>query len=378
MIYFDNAATTFPKPTMVVDEMSRCIKKYCGNPGRSAHSLSMRSAEKIYEARQLLADMFGADVENVIFTYNTTYALNIAIKSYFKLSSHILISDLEHNAVLRPVYELSRKKLCTYDTFSARGTDEEIIENIKSKITPNTSMLICTHVSNICSKKMPIKEIGALCRSRGIFFIVDGAQSAGVYPINVKKMNIDALCIPSHKSLYGPQGVGAIILSGELIGRSIIEGGTGINSKELIMPEITPERYEAGTPSTPVIAGLCGALKWLNAVEPSKVCVYEEDLYSYFLNKLKCNEKIETYLLDDSLGNTLIFNIKNLQSVLLSEELNKRGICTRSGYHCAPLAHSTLKVPEGGAVRVSFSVFNTKQEINTLCDALDDIMKEKK
>ncbi len=378
MIYFDNAATTFPKPPMVVDEISRCIKKYCGNPGRSSHALSMRSAEKIYEARQLLGDMFGADVENVIFTYNTTYALNIAIKSFFKLSSHILISNIEHNSVLRPVYELSRKKLCTYDTFSAIGSDDEILENIKNKITPNTSMLICTHVSNICSKRMPIKKIGDFCKSHGIFFIVDGAQSAGLYPINVKEMSIDALCIPGHKSLYGPQGIGAIILSNEQVGRSIIEGGTGINSLELDMPEISPERYEAGTPATPAIAGLCGALKWLNAVESAKIRHYEEDLYCYLKNKLKNNEKIEIYQLDDSFGNTLIFNLLGMQSVFVSEELNKRGICTRSGYHCAPLAHKTLNVPSGGAVRVSFSVYNTKQEISTFYEAIDDILNEKK
>ena len=378
MIYFDNAATTFPKPPMVLDEMNRCMKKYCGNPGRSSHALSLRSSEKIYEARQLLSDMFGCDVENIIFTYNTTYALNIAIKCFYKLSSHILISNLEHNSVLRPVHELSRTKLCTYDTFSAVGSDEEIIENIKKKITSNTSMLICTQVSNICSKKLPIKEIGQLCRSKGIFFIVDGAQGAGLYPLNVKDMCIDALCIPSHKSLYGPQGLGVLILGNDTLGRSFIEGGTGINSLELSMPEIYPERYEAGTPSTPAIAGLCGALKWLSAVESDKICRYEEELYSYLKNKLSDKEQIEIYQLDDSLGNTMIFNIKGLQSVYVSEELNKHGICTRSGYHCAPLAHQALKVPEGGAVRVSFSVYNTKLEINTLCDAIDDITNKKK
>lgn len=378
MIYLDNAATTFPKPPMVLDEMSRCLKKYCGNPGRSSHALSMRSAEKIYETRQLLADMFGAEVENVIFTYNTTYALNIAIKGFVKLSSHILISNLEHNSVLRPVHELARKKLCTYDTFDAHGTDEEIIEDIKKKLTPGTSMLICTYVSNVCSKKMPIKKIGDLCKSRGMFFVVDGAQGAGLYPINVKEMNIDALCIPGHKSLYGPQGVGALVLSSERMGRSIIEGGTGINSLELSMPEISPERYEAGTPATPAIAGLCGALKWLNAVEGTKICQYEEELYSYLKNKLLTNENVEIYQLDNSLGNTLIFNLKGMQSVTVSEMLDKRGICTRSGYHCAPLAHKALGVPSGGAVRVSFSVYNTKAEINTLCDALDEIIKEKK
>ena len=176
MIYLDNAATSFPKPPCVTEEISRCIKKYCGNPGRSSHALSIKSAEKIYEARELLAKMFGAKAENVVFTYNTTYALNIAIKSHFKMSSHVLISDMEHNSVLRPIHELSRQKLCTYSIFSTDGTDEQIIENIKLNLKDNTSLLVCTHLSNICSRKLPIERIGALCKEKGVYFIVDGAQ----------------------------------------------------------------------------------------------------------------------------------------------------------------------------------------------------------
>ena len=162
MIYFDNAATTFPKPNCVTDEIVRCMKKYCGNPGRSSHILSLKSAEKIYEARQLLADLFGAEAENVVFTYNTTYALNIAIKSKIKLSSHVLIRDIEHNSVFRPINELARQKLCSYDIFSTNGSDEEIIDSIKSKITPKTSMIACVHASNICSRRLPIEKIGGL------------------------------------------------------------------------------------------------------------------------------------------------------------------------------------------------------------------------
>ena len=377
MIYLDNAATTFPKPSCVCDEINRCIKKYCGNPGRSSHILSLKSAEKIYEARVLLADMFGAEPENVVFTYNTTYALNISIKSFVKYSSHILISDIEHNSVLRPVHELQNQKLCTYDIFSTNGSDDEILENIKSKIQKNTSMLICTHMSNICSRRLPIMEIGKLCKERGIYFIVDGAQSAGIYPINVTEMSIDALCIPAHKSLYGPQGLGAIIFSSCNVGRSIFEGGTGINSLEYAMPDVLPERYEAGTQSTPLIAGLSASLKWLNAIEISKIRLYEEDLYLYLLNLLKNNEKFEIYLGSNQPGNTLLFNIKGLTSVYVSGELDKRGICTRSGLHCAPLAHKALMVPSDGAVRVGLSVYNTKNELNTLFDALVDIIKEK-
>ncbi|MBE6673736.1 MAG: aminotransferase class V-fold PLP-dependent enzyme [Ruminococcaceae bacterium] len=378
MIYFDNAATTFPKPACVTEEITKCIKKYCGNPGRSSHALSIKSAEKIFEARMLLAELFDGEAENVVFTYNTTYALNIAIKGYLKLSSHILISDIEHNSVLRPINELARQKLCTYDIFNTNGSDEEIIGNIKKMIKPETSMLVCTHASNICSRKLPIEKIGLLCKEHKIFFIVDGAQSAGLYDINVKSMNIDALCLPAHKSLYGPQGIGAIIFGSDKVGKSIIEGGTGINSLELSMPNILPEAYEAGTLSTPSIAGLCGSLKWLKAIEIEKIRNYEEDLYQYLIKNLNENDALEIYKGSDSPGNTLIFNVKGLSSVYVSSELDKRGICTRSGLHCAPLAHRTLKTPIDGAVRIGLSVFNTKNEINILLNALEDIIKEKK
>ena len=378
MIYFDNAATTFPKPPCVIDEICRCMKKYCGNPGRSSHALSIKSAEKIYEARQYLSELFGAEAENVVFTYNATYALNIVIKSYVKYSSHILISDIEHNSVLRPVYELCKQKLCTYDVFNTNGTEEEILDEIRKSLKNNTKMLICTHASNICSRRLPIEKIGQLCKDNDIFFVVDGAQSAGIYDINVKKMNINALCVPGHKSLYGPQGVGAIIFNNDIVGRSFIQGGTGINSLELEMPDILPEAYEAGTLSTPLIAGLCESLKWLKAIEIDKIRKYEEDLYRYLLKKLKSEERIITYEGCDNLGNTVIFNINGFTSVETSNALDLRGICTRSGFHCAPLAHNALNVGNDGAVRISLSIFNTKNEINTLFDALTEIIIEKK
>lgn len=378
MIYLDNAATSFPKPPCVTEEICRCIKKYCGNPGRSSHALSIKSAEKIFETRELLADLFGAKAENVVFTYNTTYALNIAIKSHIKLSSHILISDMEHNSVLRPVHELSRLKLCTYDIFSSEGDEDCVIENLKSKLKPNTSMIICTQSSNICSRKLPIKKIGNFCKEHGIYFIVDGAQSAGLYEINVQKMNIDALCVPAHKSLYGPQGLGMIIFGNDLVGRSIIEGGTGINSLELNMPDVLPEAYESGTQSTPLIAGLSEAIKWLKAIECAKIRKYEEELYSCIKDLLSDNEVFDVYLGDSCLGNTLLFNIKGISPTFVSSELDKRGICTRSGLHCAPLAHRTLNVPPQGAIRIGIGVYNTRSDMLTLYDALLDIISSQK
>lgn len=378
MIYLDNAATTFPKPQCVIEEMSKCIKKYCGNPGRSSHSLSLKSAEKIFEARELLANMFDSSCENVVFTYNTTYALNIAIKSLLKYSTHILISDIEHNSVLRPVAECASQRLCTYDIFSSNGTDDEIIQSIKNSVRFNTSMLICTHASNVCERCLPIEKIGAFCKANNITFIVDGAQSAGIKQISVKKMNIDALCIPGHKGLYGPQGVGAIIFNDDVIGRSVFEGGTGINSMELKMPDFLPEAYEAGTLSTPAIAGLNASLKWLNRIGIDNIRNHEEDLYRTLFDILNENNQITIYKTNPYLGNTLSFNIKGLSPAYVADELNKREICVRSGFHCSPLAHKLLNTEKTGTVRIGLGVFNTKNDIYAVCDAIYDIAKVKK
>lgn len=378
MIYLDNAATTFPKPQCVVEEINKCLKKYCGNPGRSSHSLSIKSAEKIYETRELLAKMFDADSENVVFTYNTTYALNIAIKSLLKYSTHILISDIEHNSVFRPIYKCAEQKLCTFDIFSSKGNDEQILKSIEGLIKRNTSMLVCTHVSNIGERCLPIEKIGQLCKKYGITFIVDGAQSAGIHNISVKKMNIDALCIPGHKGLYGPQGVGVIIFGNETVGRSIFEGGTGINSLEAEMPDFLPEAYEAGTLSTPAIVGLNAALKWLKELDINKIRAHEEDLYDTLFNILNNNEQVKIYKMNSYLGNTLSFNVNGFSSSYVASELDKREICVRSGFHCSPLAHNLLNTGNSGAVRISISVFNTKNDIYAVCDAINDISKSKK
>ncbi|MBP3495411.1 MAG: aminotransferase class V-fold PLP-dependent enzyme [Clostridia bacterium] len=374
MIYLDNAATTFPKPQCVSDEIIKCIKKYCGNPGRSSHKLSITSAEKIYETRILLSELFNAEPENVVFTYNTTYALNIAIKSLIKYSSHVLISDIEHNSVIRPIHELSLKKLCSYDVFSTDGTTDDIINSINSKIKKNTSLIVCTHVSNVGCRCLPIKDIGKICKENNIKFIVDGAQSAGIHNINIKEMNIDALCIPGHKGLYGPQGVGAIIYNNEKTERSIIQGGTGINSLELTMPNFLPERFEAGTLSTPCIAGLCESLKWLKKIGVENVKRHEEELYTLLVDLFCENNDVSLYLMNDYPGNTLLFNVNGISATTIANELNNRDICVRSGFHCSPFAHRLLKTEKSGAIRVSFSVFNTKNNIYTFFDNLTDII----
>ena len=293
-------------------------------------------------------------------------------------NSHVLISDIEHNAVLGPIFAEYERGFCTFDVFSTNGDDEEILSDISAKITPKTSMLICTHVSNVCSKRLPIQKIGELCKNLGIFFIVDGAQSAGIYDIDIEKMNIDALCIPGHKALYGPQGVGAVIFKNDCIGKTLFEGGTGINSLEAQMPDFLPERFEAGTLSTPAIAGLCEGVKWVKATGTEIIRHHEEELYKLLCDLLDTNEKIVCYKLSENCGNTLMFNIVGKSSSSVNYELDKRNICTRSGFHCSPMAHKKLNTGDSGAVRVGIGAFTTQKDIYYLFDALQEIIKDKK
>lgn len=379
--YLDNAATTFPKPESVYDEVNRCICRYCGNPGRSSHSLSLASSRKIFECREELADFFGvSELERVAFTMNTTYALNTVIKGLLHRGDHVIVSDIEHNAVVRPVHKLAQEGIIEYDVFSSminhpRQSPTLICAKIASLLRPNTRMVICSHASNICSATLPIKEIGEFCRKRGILFVVDGAQSAGHYPIDVDNMNISALCVPSHKGLYGIQGAGAVILGREIIMETLVEGGNGVNSLEATMPDIAPERYEAGTLPTPAIAGLCEGVKAIRAIGINTVSEKEAELFKYARECL-CNIKGASVYAPSYIGSNLLFNMESLSSEATANALNGYGVCVRGGFHCAPLAHKTLNTEDSGAVRISFGIFNRTRDIDNLALALQRISAE--
>ena len=377
MIYLDNAATTFPKPNCVNEAISSFIQNECGNPGRSSHKLSKISSDYIFEARELVAKLFNASLENVVFTLNTTYALNFAIKTLTQDGSHILISDIEHNSVLRPVFSMCKNNHCSYDIFSSNGSNEEILENIKNKLTKKTKLIVCAHQSNVGCRKLPIREIGNLCEKNGITFIVDGAQSAGIYDIDMKACNINALCVPGHKGLYGPQGLGILIFNDSTPLKTIIEGGTGFDTFNRNMPSALPEILEAGTPPTPAIVGLCSSIKWINKITIEKIRMHEESLYNLLLSLLSSNEKITVYSMNNYSGSTLLFNINGLSSQRVATLLNEKNICVREGFHCSPLAHMLLNPGNNGAIRVSFSIFNTKLDVYALYDALLDIIDTK-
>ncbi|MBQ7829175.1 MAG: aminotransferase class V-fold PLP-dependent enzyme [Clostridia bacterium] len=377
IIYFDNAATTFPKPQSVLNAAYECMSDYCGNAGRGSHPIAMMSAEKVFEARVALADFFGSTPENVVFTLNTTYALNMAIKGVMSGGGHMLISNMEHNSTLRPAARMARDNVLRYDIFKAYDrskplTAKDILADVISKLRKDTKMLTCIHSSNICSYSLPIREIGQLCRRHGILFCVDAAQSAGHLPINMEKDCIDILCLPAHKGLYSPQGCGIMIMRKGLQKlATLTEGGNGVNSLELSMGNESPERYESGTLCTPAIAGLVSGIEFLNSFGLDTIASHERKLWRRTYDQLSSIENVTIY--DDTEGSVLLFNINDLPADNLGALLSDRGFCLRTGYHCSPLAHNALGTADGGAVRIGFGIFNTEGEVDSLCTSIRNI-----
>lgn len=374
MIYLDNAATTFPKPRCVADAAERAIPYYGGNPGRGSHTLSLRSASMIYDAREALAELFGApSPDNVTFTLNTTYALNEAIKACVKRGDHVLISTMEHNSVLRPVSALARRGVVTFDVFDAFADDA--VQAIAAKLRRETSLVVCAHSSNVCGRTLPIRRIGAFLRARDVRFIVDGAQSAGKREINVREDNIDALCVPGHKGLFGPMGCGALI-AGEAFpanGATLVEGGSGINSFDEQMPAFLPERYEAGTLPVPAIAGLLAGVGFVRSVGTDRIAEHEDRLCRECAVRMREMPHVRLY----SEEGVILFNVDGVPSPRVCELLDREGICVRGGFHCSPLAHRALGTGEDGAVRASFGYFNTRSDALRLCDAVSRIRAER-
>lgn len=380
MIYLDNAATTFPKPAAVYSEAYRCMTTYCGNPGRGGHTMSIAAAKKVFECRCEAGEMFGVDdPSRIVFTPNTTYAINLVLKGLLKEGDHVIISDMEHNSVYRPVHRMALDGKIEYSIFptmtlDGRRNPARICAGIAKLVRPNTKLVMCAHSSNICSQTLPIKDIGAFCRRHGILFAVDAAQSAGHMPINMEQMNIDALCVPGHKGLYGPQGCGFAALGNKILPDTLTEGGNGVNSLDPTMPDYPPERYEAGTVATPAIAGLCEGIRAVRALGEEAIHEHEKSLYRESAEMLGNTPGVTLYA-PEYAGSTLLFNVDGFSAEETSRYLDSCGICVRGGYHCCALGHSTLGTPDGGAVRVSFGIFNKKFNCYALCKALSQMSR---
>lgn len=381
MIYFDNAATSFPKPREVNREILRYLTRYGGNAGRGSHKLSLAAAEKIFECRERMSELFSvSDPARVFFTMNTTHSLNTVIKGTLKEGDHVLISDIEHNAVYRPIYKLAKEGKITFDVYPSMICDERasptrICAGIARMIKPRTRMVIAAWSSNICSYTLPVEQIGAFCHRHGIRFIVDGAQGAGHIPLDFDSSEIDALCIPGHKGLLGPQGTGAVLLGKDLLIDTLMEGGNGVNSLEGDMPLFSPERYESGTLPAPSLAGLCEGIKWISERGIESISEHEKKLYRYARERL-CNMKGIKLYAPEYEGSVLLFSADGVSSEAVARHLDERDVCVRGGFHCCPLGHKTLKTEKDGAVRISFGVFNTEREIDSFVEALRDIQEK--
>lgn len=372
-IYFDNAATTVGKPECVFRAMHNALDRF-GNPGRSGHDLSYNAASEIYECRKAVCRLFGYDKpERVVFTYNATYALNMAIKGYAIRGSHILISSYEHNSVIRPVHALSKDdaREITYTVFNATGADSEILYDFVSKIRPNTRMAVVTLASNVCGKILPIASLADICRKRNILLICDASQAAGCVPINVKALGVDVLCFAGHKSLYGPQGSGGALFCTDKDPEPVIEGGNGINSADRNMSGTLPERLEAGTLGTPSICGLAAGIGYISKIGIGEIFERNKMLIDRLTGNLAVIKGVKLYGIHDMRTPTLIFNKAGFASEDAAKALNEKGICVRGGFHCAPIAHASLVTGEYGAIRASLSFMNTPAETDAFALAIE-------
>ncbi|MBR3875960.1 MAG: aminotransferase class V-fold PLP-dependent enzyme [Clostridia bacterium] len=371
MIYFDNAATTFPKPSCVLREINFCLKKYCGNPGRSSHRLSLKSSEAVYSTREYIAKMLSvSNPEQVVFTYNATYALNLAIKTFITKKCHILTSDFEHNSVVRPLERLKRELGIEYSPFS---TDGDIEDNIKREIRPETAGIVCSIASNVTGDIVSLEILSKIATENGLFLIIDASQAVGHTVINLSKTPCDVLCAPGHKALFGMAGSGFAYFKDRHRRESFIEGGSGSDSINLNMPELLPEAYEAGTLSVPAISSLGRGVRYVEDIGINEIRRKLFYLTEAMYERLEGIRNVRLYKYGCGV---VSFNIGEIQSSSIAAKLDEYGICVRGGLHCAPSIHRKLGTLDRGAVRISFSYLNKMRQVDKAYQAIKNIGEE--
>lgn len=377
MINFDNAATTFPKPDSVRASMSEALIKYGGNPGRSGHSLSITASEQIYRVRSLCGEFFGAEPENTVFTINCTHALNLAIHGVMAEGGHIIISDLEHNSVFRPVFALAKANKITYSVAHVSENPRETVRSFSSLITPETRAIACTSASNVTGQILPFKELGMLCEANRLCMILDGAQGCGVLPINLSDDHINILCTAGHKGLYGPAGTGLLLTDGKFPIVPIMQGGTGSTSLEGAQPDFLPDALESGTLNTPGILGLGAGVEFVRKKTVEKIRSHEAMLCRILLDSLGADPKAIVYRKPQASYVPIVaFNLKGFSSNQLSELLNLHGFALRGGLHCAGLAHKSMGTAPDGIIRFAPSAFNTKEQVISFAALLKKISQK--
>ena len=380
-IYFDNSSTSFPKAPNVGRAMGEFIENGAFNINRGSYEGAYEAGSAVLDTREMLKDLFNCpNSKNVVFTPSVTYSLNFFIKGFLKPGDHVLVTSVEHNAVMRPLVQMEKLGV----EFDAVPCDEEggvTADDFRAYIKENTKAIITTHASNVCGTIIPIEEIGALCKEKGLVYAVDTAQTAGILNIDMQKANIDFLAFTGHKGLLGPQGIGGFIASDKLEGLidPVISGGTGSLSDSEEIPDFLPDRFESGTLNLPGIIGLHQALVYLKEAGIDNMRKEKMEITKYFLDQVKEIDGVKVAgkkTVEGRLG-VVSIDFEGFDNSIVSFYLSsKYKIMTRVGMHCAPRAHKTLKTFPQGTVRFSFSHFNTKEEVDICIDAIKTILSD--
>jgi len=374
-VYLDNAATSFPKPPSVIRAVTHAMETLGGNPGRSSHALARAVSDAVFDTREAVADLFGGDAERVVFTLSATQALNIAIKGLIPKNSHVLISDIEHNAVLRPIAAL-KENGTGYSIYQSTSRSTPILASLKQNLRPNTSAIVACHRSNILPIELPLEAIGNFAKAHGLHFIVDASQSAGVCEIDMEKAGISALCAPFHKGLFGIRGGGFVLFGKSVEASSIpplVTGGSGSDSQSLLMPNELPDRLEAGTLPVEAILSLKAGIDFIREVGIKNIRQKEETLTAYMRKRMLSLPSLRLYMANSPGGSTALFNLGGYSPSEVAQTLDEQGIALREGLHCAPLAHRLSGTLSRGALRASVGYFNTRDDIDYLIDTLKRI-----
>ena len=369
MIYLDNAATTLIKPVAVGRAMLHAMQS-CASPGRGGHSAAMRASKLVYRCREKAAELFRVpDPANVVFTMNATHGLNIAIHSLAKTGTRVLISGYEHNAVTRPLTRIGAKILIAQSPLF----DREACLHAFEEQLGRAELVVCTMVSNVFGFILPIEEIAALCKSRNVPLILDASQAAGILNVDFETLGAAFAAMPGHKGLLGPQGTGLLLCRNE--GVPLIAGGSGSDSLQQDMPPYLPDRLEAGTHNVPGIAGLLAGMEYVCERGAEEIREYEHGLLSEAVDRLSTIDEIETFAGPGrTQSGVCSFRIRNMDCDETAQRLSERGICLRSGLHCAPLAHRSADTLETGTLRMSFSPFVSVSELDRACEEIKEFV----
>ncbi|MBQ6346862.1 MAG: aminotransferase class V-fold PLP-dependent enzyme [Clostridia bacterium] len=371
-IYFDNAATSHPKPSAVVQAVAKALTETNANPGRSGHRAAIEAARVVLDCRERLAALLGAgDPMHVVHCFNCTDALNQAIKGSLHVGDHVVATCLEHNSVLRVLHALATRGRITLTLVPPRPDGFVDPGDVRDALTPATALIVCTHASNVTGAIQPVAAIGQVAKAAGVRYLIDGAQALGGMPVDVKALGCDLYAFPGHKSLLGPQGTGGLYIAGGIRLNPLREGGTGTDSNSLLQPETLPERYESGTVNLPGIAGLAAGCAYVTP-RLSQIMMQERELTQALYDGLAAMDGITLYSPAQEAGRAGIvcFNVGDLPSAQVADALARRDIAVRGGLHCAPEAHRFLGTLLRGAVRASIGHANTFEEVERFLQAV--------